>query len=287
MKISYLAHFGNPNANPMEEGIEYALKQLGHEVQRIDENNFSKEKEKVDGDVLLFHKGGTQLGVSMQEFAEFLQNLDIPKVLWYPDKVWGDRFEWMLKILPLVDLAWLTDGTFVRSHSFINLHEGIFGCDERFAYKGKYKKKFDSPITFTGSTYGERNRWAVELRSKFGDDFKIWTDVFGESLNDLVASSKIIVAPDYPADDFYWSERIWYHIARGGFVIHPKLERLEEYLTDGVHYVGYKDREEMIEKIRYYLERPEARKKIADAGMKKVKSEYRFQDTLKLILQKL
>lgn len=283
MKILYLGNFNNSNNNKAEESIKYALEDMGHEVVSFDEKDYTNEQlwsASKEADLFLFFKLGTSFGKTMEDVRELLSGIECIKVCWYWDKIWGNRYDYMNAIVPLSDFVFMTEGTFFRRMNLINVLELKQGLDKRSCYIGKKKKKFNFDIAFAGSIYGERANWANLMKNTYGGMFNVVNGVFDDDLNDLCASAKIFVAPRYPQDDFYWSNRIYQIVGRGGFMIHPKLHGLTKEFEDGKHVVFYKDEKDMVEKIDYYLEHPEERKKIAKAGMEYCKKNHTYHHAL-------
>lgn len=288
MKINLFGSFNNSNSNLIEEGVEYALRKEGHKVRRFDEKS-TRPKDLIDNkaDLLLFFKGGVKYGVTADMLAQTLKMIDYPKVCWYWDKVWGDRENWMRKVAMEIDLGFLSDGTFVRGNNFANLYELHQGMDERQIFEGKERSDFKCGIAFTGSVYGDRQDWATGIKNLYGDRFKVFNNVFGKNLNDLYASAKIITAPLFPQDDWYWSQRPYEVMGRGGFMLYPYMKGLSEQFEEGKEIEFYRDPQEFKEKADYYIANNEAREKIRKAGMEKVKNNYTLRNSVRQTLELL
>lgn len=277
MKIVYFANHNNPNpGDRTEEHIATALRELGHEVLCIHEN--IPEMVPASGyDMLLFHKGGHNL-------SRVLKKAGYPKVCWYFDKLWNDRHYWMLEVLPQVTMVAMSDEAWARrnpSGKIRIVHQGIGGDTT----PGKPDPRYACKIAFTGSVYGERQRWVDTLKKRYGEAFQTFGSVFNRDLFDLCASVPIIVAPSYPSEDYYWSSRIYITIGSGGFVIHPKLKGLEKEYKDGVHYAGYRTTEELFQKIDYYLAHPEEREKIRMTGYLKTKKYFTYKKRVEKVIK--
>lgn len=277
MKIVYYANHGNGRFSDDTEGhIAHSLRSLGHDVIEAHE----KENAVPDGDLLLFHKGGDHIWDVLKQFNG-------QKVLWYFDKVWHDRPLWFRRILPLVDLAFLTDETWAARNldpKFVVLRQGI---GDRDLSLGKPRQEFRCKVAFTGSVYGQRAEWVEELRKRFGNDFRVFNDVFNRNLFDLCASADIVLAPPFPSDDNYWSSRIYMILGSGGFLLHPKLKGLDKEYKEGFHYVGYSATKELLWKIDYYLSHPVERGKIKAAGFKKTAGNYTYTKRCQNLLQEI
>jgi len=102
---------------------------------------------------------------------------------------------------------------------------------------------------------------------------------------DLCASAKIIVAPDFPTNEFYWSSRIYLTLGLGGFLVHPDCYGLKPELKEGTHFAGYKGMNELIATIEYFLEHEDQRKTIQMQGQKKCLENCTFEDRLETMLE--
>lgn len=73
----------------------------------------------------------------------------------------------------------------------------------------------------------------------------------------------------------------------GGFLITSDADNLKEYYQDGKEIVVFKDTNDLINKIKYYLDHEEERKNIALAGYQRTINEHtyekRFQELFKLM----
>jgi len=281
MKVIYLGNFENKFSDTTEKHIKYALEQLGHKVVTIDETNTSLDEILTfTGDLFLFHKG-----IELIDLVELLNKITYKKVFWYFDKVWNDREQWMNTVIPFVDKGFLTDEAWIRSHNYKNIEVLRQGIGNEDTSLGTFKKEYESDIAFLGTVYGERKGFIKALQEVYKDRFRIYNNVFGRDLYDLCASAKIIVAPKFPQNDFYWSSRIYMTLGSGGFLIHPRLEGLKEEFEEDKHFVAFSSGKELKDKIDYYLAHKKERKKIQMAGYKHCLENYTYQDRVKKLLE--
>lgn len=264
MKILYCAAHHN-GGNDDERAIAYALEQLGHTVVKVSQNADPRVIQAVeqDCDFILFHK---------LRNAETLSLLKIPKVGWYfdlvtwPDRTLGkrnsERKQWMATVGAKADLMFCTDGDWVKRmqqssfpEKFIRLSQG---ADERFVGRLPVDpKRLSNKILFTGieARGGTRRASFVELlRHRYGDDFcHVTSGVHQDELKQLIANSKIVVAPDSPVTDVYWSNRVYLSLGFGAFLFHPRCEKLTEDYEHGTEILFYEMREELLELLDHYL----------------------------------
>ena len=107
--------------------------------------------------------------------------------------------------------------------------------------QGKAKKEYKCDIAFYGNVYGFRKPFIEMLKKEFGNKFKIFSNVYGQDLADLITSAKMIFVPVQPNDEFYWDNRIYQILGHGGLAVYPRLFGLqEEGFVSEKHYIGYK-----------------------------------------------
>lgn len=263
MKIVYNAK-PNPQSDDTEGHIRHSLVKIGHTV-----------VEDGDGDIYLFHK-----------------QYNPPKgfkgksVCWYFDKIWRDRDVWMKKILNIASLVAMTDETWAKQSGYSNIaiiRQGIGDCSISIKEPGRFKAK----IAFTGSVYGERIPWVAALKQRYGEHFQVYNDVFNEDLYALCMAVPIIIAPEYPSDDNYWSNRIYLVLGSGGFLIHPRLKGLSTEYVEGVHHAAYNGMDELFTKIDYYLRNTEERHKIQRTGFDFTRQHYNFTERCKSLITEI
>ena len=268
MRIVYFANHSNTGSDDTERHIYNSLTYLGHEVSRIDE--YSPDLIPEGGyDVLLFHKGGPYI-------FEVLPKIRYKKVFWYFDKVWNDRPQWFKKILPLVDQGFLTDETWLLANPSKKLSILRQGIGDEGGYTGNKKAgKYKGKIAFTGSSYGERVTFCHDMKKRYGEDFQVYNDVFNKDLYDLCATIPIIISPEYPSDDHYWSSRVYMVIGSGGFLIHPWCQDLRrEYKVTELPM--YETRDQLYEFIDFFLRNELTRERFRKDAFARTHKDYSY-----------
>jgi spore maturation protein CgeB len=124
------------------------------------------------------------------------------------------------------------------------------------------------------------------MKEVFGDKFKIYNDKYGADFADICESTKIIVSPRPPADDFYWSDRIYKTIANRGFLIHPRLEGLKVEFREKKCFEDYNTFDELVDKIKYWLQpdKFQEKKKIAQHGRNFIENKFNYSNRLREII---
>ena len=278
-----------------ERYIAHALETLGYKVIQRQEDSFNtKSLQAVLDDIkalnpvlVMFSKGKPGNGVA---FIEGLRALGIPTCSWIFDLYFDlpiDRaYRLRIKDAPFnADVVYVTDGGHHEQFKELGivsktLRQGIHE-PEAILYD---REKTRDIIFVGGNVYHTRNDLLGGLKLRYGNRFEQFgnkpdNQVRGLPLNELYASTKIVVG-DSQKSDYYWSNRLYETLGRGGFLLHPYVKGIEEEFEDSKHLVLYErdNLQDLYAKIDYYLTHDEEREKIRKAGHELVKTKYRYKD---------
>jgi len=81
------------------------------------------------------------------------------------------------------------------------------------------------------------------------------------------------------------SNRMWKVMGCGGFYLGEWVDGIDAFAQDGTHCAWYRDLAHGIDQVRHYLERPEARNRIAEAGRRHALEYHTYAHRLRLLLQ--
>lgn len=312
IRIAYLGNFG-PSFST-ENHVALSLEELGHEVVRLQEGEVKAVEvacRTLEAEADLFLHTQT-LGLAMtggtvgERFSmlDQLRTFGIPSVGFHLDRWWGLDREDSVRTEPFFrcDLLFTADGgheqEFAAAH--VNHVWSAPAVYKAEAVRGTAREEFLSDIAFVGNWkggyHGEANhRLALikHLRRRWGRRVKFWpreTTIRGQDLADLYASTKVVVGDSclLPGDrGFYWSDRVPETVGRGGVLLHPEVEGLDEQFTDGVHMVAWElgNWAELDEKIYQLLDEPSRREAIAVAGHAHVREHHTYENRLQRVLE--
>ncbi|MDY0186740.1 MAG: glycosyltransferase, partial [Syntrophus sp. (in: bacteria)] len=107
-------------------------------------------------------------------------------------------------------------------------------------------------------------------------------EVYMRDFADVIKNIKIFIGQDadIPLTGLALSNRIFAVTGCGGFYLGRKTPGIETAFEIGREVEVFESDEELIEKVRFYLEHEEARKRIASAGQKKVLSHYTYRQQM-------
>lgn len=282
-RILYFGNFRNETPT-IDQDILYSLKKQ-HDVVQVDLREMVEDKDigriiaKANQcDVFLFHAlipetNSLYIKLMLERLVEMLGAMTCKKVLWFLDKISGNKMEVIINLLPSVDHLFVSDGTWKRRFTEEKLHVLHPAASEKIK-SGKFKEDLKCDIAMIGSLYGDRFKQYEFLKAKFGDHFNFYDDKFGKDFANVCKSAKVVIVPQYPFDDFFWSDRVYNILASGGICIHPRTYGLtEEGFVDGTHYIDYYTEQDLFVTLTMLLDKKsnKTRKGISQQGKEFVK----------------
>lgn len=310
MRICYLGNF-RPSWST-ENHIRLTLQDLGHTVVRVqeDECRLGPLRDEIAAgtfDLVLYTKTwglpeGNQAGV---EFFRWCRGR-VPTVSYHLDLYFGLNREAGMAGDPF----WATEFSFTPDGGSQERFEAM-GINHHYMPPAVYREETGlghadarygtADIIFVGSYQQYHHReWPYRrqlidwLKTRYGGNFRLYgadTSVIrGRALNDLYATAKLVVGDslclgfNHP---LYWSDRIYETVGRGGFLIHPYVPGIEEHFTDGFHCVFYQygDFDGLEGAIKFWLDQPERRKLIRQAGVTHVYEHHTYHNRMERMLE--
>lgn len=251
-----------------ETYIANAFRELNHEVF---ENQIVP-----DVDFILMFKSN-KYGV--QHIQEWKSKTKAPIFIWTFD--WMRRFPQFSDVLKESDV-WLGEEEGIRESLYRDGFPFYYfpnhAVNPKVFYPMDLPKEYD--VSFTGTPYFQERTdmlKAIEIAGIdlhiFGNNEEEWkqkgfknvhSPVFDEKLSEMVAKSKIVVGISNTLCAGYYSIRSSQVMLCKGFMLDRFAPYMEKELKDGIEY--WNTHEELIEKIKYYLEHEDERLAIAEKG---------------------
>lgn len=297
-KITYIGAFKNLWD---EEGNARALESLGHKVTRYEERNFNPDEDlpKILSDKPDFiFMAKLKLPVGREIVFKEFKRAGITTVCWNFDLYWGLDREVDIKTDPIFrcDYVFTPDGGNDSrwKNAGVNHYCVRQGIHKGYCYKGKNIPMMTHDVSFVGSEnkhWKKRKDMCQQLMQSF--DFHWYgrintLDIRGDKLNDLYTSTKVIVG-DSVYSPYYWSNRIYETLGRGGFLLFHNVEGIENDYTPYKHFIPYEmnNWKDLTNKVTEYLKKSEDRKRLSEAALKHTLEnhtlEHRCQEILKYI----
>ncbi len=305
MKITYVGNFEPTHST--ETHLRLTLESMGHEVIRAQENRVEAddvERLAGDADLLMWTRTwglrGDARGMLERVGAR------IPTVAYHLDLYAGLPRGEQVAAEPWwrCQYVFTPDGgsaPFWTRHNVNHryLRPGVF---DQECYLAPAVPELATDVLFVGS-YGYHPEWPYRqrlinwLREAYGARFRLVPEpgkpaTRGHELNQLYASAKVVVGDslclgfDHPR---YWSDRIYETTGRGGAIIHPWIEGLDESFEadrDVVFY-SFQDFDGLRQKIDALLANDSAREFIRLRGHERTKANHTYRHRLTEMFQVL
>ena len=227
----------------------------------------------------------------------------MPVVMYYDDCIKGSSrsFEEVIKQGRQADIMYLTNRGEVAQYRErgVNARFITGGCDP-VAHRmvDSPDRSYQSDVAFIGRpNTPERAECMQVLARKF--DLKLWgsgwekyglsvaaSDVYASEYRQICAGAKIMLGWNIdPSIDLYFSNRTWYTLGCGGFLLTAYTPNLEEIFERGKELDWFESVEECCAKIEYYLQHDEQRRKIARAGYQLAHHDYSYDKMVEKITE--
>lgn len=311
MKIAYVGNFSQPFCT--EVHIAATLQDLGHSVERLQENElqpwWASDMVAAGADLVLYTRTWGQY-VTLEHLAQ-LREGGITTASYHLDLYVGLKREDGLDDDPFwrTDFVFTPDGDPASAEVFerkgINHHyikPGVFKGECYINAKEESRFALGNDVVFVGggSPTGEGPQYGHEewpyrgellkfLKDTYGDRFSKYgypqETIRNDRLNQLYANSKVVVGDSLClgfSHPYYWSDRVYETLGRGGFIIHPFIPGMDEEFTDGENIVFYDfaDWDQLKQKIDYWLANDAERELVRRNGHEFVKNNATYHDRL-------
>lgn len=166
--------------------------------------------------------------------------------------------------------------------------------------RGTPRSRFRSEVAFVGNWRGGYHReWPFRrelvhhLRTRWRGRVGLWPKpgegaVRGQALNDLYASVDVVVGDSCFADraEKYMSDRLFETVGRGGLLLFPGIEAAADELEDREHVVYYQpgNLDHLDALIGHYLDAPDEREAIVEAGVERVRAACTYRHRVREIV---
>lgn len=317
MRIAFLGNFSVSFTT--ENHLAGSFELLGHTVTRIQEGDVRAEDipALVASHDLFVHTQTYNLAVRAGTESERAQMYDqihaagIPMVGIHLDKWVSLQRETQLTTDPYfthlghLGTMFTADGGNQARFTQLGINHhwlppGVFAPE---CVLGQLVPQFRSPIAFVGNWRGKyhpesrhRHELITWLQRTFRQQVNFWPkgqSIRGQQLSDLYASVQIVVGDSCFSGDergrSYISDRIPECLGRGGFLLHPYTEGIDDLFTDGKHLVYYEpfNWTDLRDKITYYLNHKVERDEIRLAGFEHVKAMHTYTHRVQAVLDVL
>lgn len=217
---------------------------------------------------------------------------------------------WVVRLARVSNSFFLTAGGLIEKYERLGI-KNVFhlweGCDpEVHRYIPSDSSEYQCKVAFIGvNKAGREGLLRKVMKSNF--DLKVWGRdwpkdfpvqkkwIEPEEFAKVCSSAKIVLGlNDNNTIPDYFSDRTFLTLACRGFHITSYTPRLERWFTNRKHLVWYNTKKkypwsnryaECIGLIKYYLNKPDKREKIAQAGQEWVYSHYTWRHSMEKMIK--
>lgn len=289
MIIAYIGKHNN-GGNDEEGAIKHAFESLGHVVNTYTEQQCYKAVVDKPNLVLINHFHG-----KLPVFDRF----ECPKISWCFDLIMPpeeginiQRFEtrkdWADTIVDKMDYAFFTDGDYVNQDKTGKAVWLPQAMDQRLE---KRQRRSTLPLTrilFTGNAnHNQRRQEFVRfLTERFGDRFlHVSRGLHGIGLAKVVAEALLVVCPDSPVTDNYWSNRVYMAAGLGACTIHPLASKLEAQYRQEKEMLYYDNLESLASWIDYCTHNPQYAEEVGNKAYLNTRVHHTYINRAEFILK--
>lgn len=321
MRFAYIGNFEPEHST--ENHVRTALERVGHEVVALQENDASTWQrrpfwEHGRPDVILWTRTGwdwpsctgwswERACESQRAMLDGANNEHIPTVGLHLDRWWGLDRQGQVHDEPFFecDLVVTADGGHEQewrdagvNHAWLPPAVLLAECEREGRIEPGLAR---TPVVWVGSWRSYHAEWLPyrqalinALRRRYRRQLGLFPrgkSIRGAELSNLYASAKVVVGDSCLAGGAtrYWSDRIPEVIGRGGFLVHPEVEGLEEHFTPGLHLETYPlgDFDALCSIIDRYLDDGPRRDGIRSAGREWVMEHHTYERRMGQLVQLL
>lgn len=303
-RLLFIGNFEPPFST--ENDLKWTFEKLGWEVTEVQENGPGPWPAYIGNyDLMLYvHTHGWGNPGHEQTLIDEFKRAQIPTASFHLDRFWGldvlDRREARIGQHPF----WKTDYVFTadggNQDGFkakgVNHHWLKPGVIERDCYLGEKRPEYEVDVAFVGSkSYhpehkhrGQLIEWLERAYNgrfaRFAGDTSYGT-VRGKDLNDVYASTKVTIGDHCFSTkrvNNYCSDRYYEAPGRGGFLLYPKAEGLDNPFVPTYEPDNYL---ELQEKIDWFLHAESERERMRKQAHEWVKENATYTVRVKEMLK--
>ncbi len=289
-------------------GLGQAFSDLGHEVKYINidfDESLVNAIDEFQPD-FVFNDGGID---RMHKLFPLLSERQVPHIYWAIEDPTSYHLSIPYAMQSAIVFTPCKESLDEYSRLGVTAQLLMFACHPRFHYRAAPDHRYQHELVFIGNNYDYHlarnqginnvlkpaienfdtkiygNEWWLDKNK----DFHISSLHYGgylpnEYLPVVCASSQIVLGVHSITDsETMMSMRSFEILGSAGFYLTQWTKAIECQFKNHYHLVWSRSKEETLDLIRFYLARPELRKKIAEQGQKEVYSQHTYHIRIKNI----
>ena len=306
--------YGRPDRGENYDYVHFlpAFEGLGHEIDFFDSGDRSLYRDFADLNVAL-----------LDRVANWRPDVIFCVLMAY--EIWFETLDLIRTKSPVVVVNWGTDDSwkFAQASRFFAGHVDLHVTTDRGAAEAAPSRGLHNvflsqwatsaatareplassscrhDVSFVGSMYGYRAKWIAALRASgikvscFGHGTENGVVSAGE-IPEIFRTSRISLnfsgagqGTAGPGDRRQIKARTFEVPGAGGFLLTEAAPGLDRYFSISREIATFETLSQLVEKVRYYLDRPDERDAIARAGHARTMAEHTYERRISEILEKV
>lgn len=226
----------------------------------------------------------TELSIETIRFLR--KDWKIPIIeIWY-DTCWNGFWESIQEVMPYVDVHVVPDNPLLN---FLDTNKGeryhkrflpLWAPFDPLIYNDAGCNR-DINVSFSGQIDGYRSYRMQYIQHLMENNIPVYCSLTKKNLQptyskylEILKRSKIALNFSYSVDSHQLKGRIFEAMLCGALLMESENPQTQCYFLPGIDYVGFNSKEDLVAKIKYYLEHEDERAKIAAQGKQKVQQYY-------------
>jgi len=224
-------------------------------------------------------------------------NIPIIAIWW--DTCWIGFWKYVQSILAYVDINIIPENpllTFLDGKSDeVNRDRflPLWGTWDPLIYNNPGYNR-DINVSFSGQVDGYRSKRIPFIQHLMENNISIDCSLFNSKnppphskYVEILQRSKIVLNFSYSVDFDQLKGRVFEALLCGAMLMENENAQIQCYFTPGEDYVSFNSKEDLVDKIQYYLEHEDERLEIAARGELKVRNFYNHTEFWKKVINKL
>jgi hypothetical protein len=198
------------------------------------------------------------------------------------------RNKWALDTAEACVLFFTTDGFFATETPHPKLVVLRQGCPDDWT-TGGLRDDWIHDFVFIGTVYRNRCDFVGEMKRLYRKRFQLLDGIRGPDLSHLCRSAKLLVAPPYPVQPGYFSNRVYVVTGNRGCFLGPEVAGMrEEGWKPGENYFSYdytKPLEDQVKLFNWYAHDEAWRERVAANGAALCRDKFTYDARCRRLLE--
>lgn len=236
---------------------------------------------------------------SVETIRILRKDWDIPIIAIWWDTCWNGFWESIQPVLPYVDVHVVADNPLLnfidksKGGPYYNRFLTLWSPFDPLIYNNTGCNR-DINVSFLGQVDGYRSNRMQYIQHLRRNNLPIYCSLFRRTQQpshgkyvEILNRSKIVLNFSYSLDSHQLKGRVFEAILCGAMLMESENPQTQCYFTPGEDYVSFNSKEDLVDKIKYYLEHEDERSEIAARGELKARKYYNHIEFWGKVINKL